>query len=710
MREIEDIALFEPCELNIKDILRGKEPLTFLVGAGISMDPPSSLPSARQMIKDILRFGVVKNALDKLLLLQEIRYESLVEMFRDRYDNNLKLMDYFEEVSHPNSIHRYLAKMIRAGHYVMTTNFDYLIERAIGLDDPSLKVVITHKDFEEYGEPIKNREEGLLAVYKIHGCRKNPVTNEDTRESIITTLDALGKGKAGEVFSVEPHKRLFFKKVTHERTLVIMGYSGGDDFDIIPTLLQMDELKRVIWITHVPKEEDISSYQIRPNLNLNDQELTQLGKEDQILYQLSLLGEIEVIKILAHTGLLVSPQISSQPDPKSQTPSPFDWMTQHIPAPEIGEKDFFTGRIFLEYAYYRDALYYLQRSYKICRKQGNVEIQARAAGNLGLAFMDTRKPKKALHYHQEAYQLHERLKDPESMVRDLNNTGLVYMDTEEFEEALTYFQRAYDLAKSHKYLEGMGRTSSNQGIIHMKKDNLTQAQASFQQAYDLFQQVGNLKEMAINLGNLGLVYKKLEKWETAVEHYRKAYEINERIGALEAMAINLGNLGNIYVIYEDLEQALEYHQNAYILNKRLGNHKGMSDDIKNVGMICSSIFNSLKAELQTTQYVFAAKTQLPWEEDVKKYKRLNVQIQKTMDILNAPRKTVEEVKKAISELINKLENADSLKELLRPLNKLNHADLLIRVIDAGTEPIDRTIRSRDIAEEIDFTYYLDDLE
>ncbi|MFX0064969.1 MAG: tetratricopeptide repeat protein [Candidatus Hermodarchaeota archaeon] len=706
MSEIEVMDLFETCELDIKEVLRGKEPLTFLVGAGISMDPPSGLPSARQMIKDILCFGAVKTALDKLFLLQEIRYESLVEMFRDRYDNDLKLMDYFEEVTQPNSIHRYLAQMIRAGHYVMTTNFDYLIETVIGLDDPDLKVVITHRDFEEYGDPIKNREKGLLAIYKIHGCRKNPVTNEDTRESIITTLDALGRGKAGEIFSVEPYKRLFFKKVTCGRTLVIMGYSGGDDFDIIPTLLQMDELKRVIWITHVPKEEGIRSCQIRPNLDLNDQELTQLGKEDQILYRLSLLGEIEVIKIFAHTSLLVSPQISSQPVAEFQTLSPFDWMTQHIPAPEVGEKEFFTGRIFLEYAYYRDALYYLQKSYRLCRKHGNVEIQARAAGNLGLAFMDTRKPKKALQYHQEAYQLHERLKDPESMVRDLNNTGLVYMDTEELEEALIYLQRAYDLAKSYKHLEGMGRTSSNQGIIHIMMDNLTQAQASFQQAYDLFQQIGNLKEMAINLSNLGLVYKKLEKAETAIEHYQKAYEINERIGALEAMAINLGNLGNIHMIYDDLEQALENHQKAYILNKRLGNHKGMSDDIKNIGMICSSIFSSLKENLQISQYTFAAKAHLPWEKDVKKYKQLNVRIQKTLEILNAPRKTVEDVKIAIGELIKHLDS-DSLQELLKPLNRLNHVDLLTRVLDVGTEPIDRTIKSRDVAEMVDYKYFLD---
>ncbi|MFX1536277.1 MAG: hypothetical protein ACFFDI_18835 [Promethearchaeota archaeon] len=43
----ENSNLYEQVQLNILDLLAGKTPLTFLVGAGISIESPSGLASAR---------------------------------------------------------------------------------------------------------------------------------------------------------------------------------------------------------------------------------------------------------------------------------------------------------------------------------------------------------------------------------------------------------------------------------------------------------------------------------------------------------------------------------------------------------------------------------------------------------------------------------------------------------------------------------------
>ncbi|MFX1533202.1 MAG: SIR2 family protein, partial [Promethearchaeota archaeon] len=241
----ENSDLFESFEFDVQEILGGEEPLSFLVGPGISRDPPSNLASTWHIVEAIIRFGVPEEMINVILSTKELRYEFLLQTFRDCYDRDLKLLEYFEQSTHPNLIHKYLARMVKDGNYVLTTNFDYLIERAIGLDEPALRVVITRKDFEEHANPAIVQQEGLLAVYKIHGSLKNLITEENTRESVITTLNFLGKYKTDESY-YEGYRTPLSKEISDGRTLVIMGYSNENNIDIVSTLQQMEGLKRLV--------------------------------------------------------------------------------------------------------------------------------------------------------------------------------------------------------------------------------------------------------------------------------------------------------------------------------------------------------------------------------------------------------------------------------------------------------------------------------
>ena len=61
------------------------------------------------------------------------------------------------------------------------------------LDHPAIskaasRVVITEKDFIEYGDPIENSKKNLKTLFKIHGSVRNVLTGEMTQNSIITTF------------------------------------------------------------------------------------------------------------------------------------------------------------------------------------------------------------------------------------------------------------------------------------------------------------------------------------------------------------------------------------------------------------------------------------------------------------------------------------------------------------------------------------------
>ena len=76
-----------------------------------------------------------------------MRFESLVEILRDNIDEDLKLIDFYGECDKPNLQHFFLASMILKGHFVMTTNFDFLIELALlqmNVPREQIKVIMTH--------------------------------------------------------------------------------------------------------------------------------------------------------------------------------------------------------------------------------------------------------------------------------------------------------------------------------------------------------------------------------------------------------------------------------------------------------------------------------------------------------------------------------------------------------------------------------------
>ena len=84
-----------------------------MVGAGISCDPPSSLGSARDVMKALVQYGCAKDAVDEILQYPGLRYEYLVQEFRDTYDSELKFMEYYAFIAaNPVARHGPLIKAV----------------------------------------------------------------------------------------------------------------------------------------------------------------------------------------------------------------------------------------------------------------------------------------------------------------------------------------------------------------------------------------------------------------------------------------------------------------------------------------------------------------------------------------------------------------------------------------------------------------------
>ena len=64
----------------IEDLFPIQEAYTFLAGAGISMDPPSNMPSAVQIVRALINHCAPPGEIENLLSLKGLRYEMIIEI------------------------------------------------------------------------------------------------------------------------------------------------------------------------------------------------------------------------------------------------------------------------------------------------------------------------------------------------------------------------------------------------------------------------------------------------------------------------------------------------------------------------------------------------------------------------------------------------------------------------------------------------------
>ncbi|KKK60633.1 hypothetical protein LCGC14_3022410, partial [marine sediment metagenome] len=241
-------------DISIKDLIYNQKKLTFLVGAGSSVENPSCLAAGDKMKEAIIRFACEYASLKDILQLTNLRFEVLVEIFQNYFDEVLKIIDYYGNCDKPNLQHYFFAHMLKNGHYLMTTNFDCLIELALvnlGVPKEEIIPVITQEDYKQFSVPQQMYEKSQIPIYKLHGTPINIISKEITRNSLIATIKSLGENKRGiSIFQIEPFKLEAFKNLLLNRTLVVIGYSGLDDFDIIPSIKDLLIYDKIIWIKH----------------------------------------------------------------------------------------------------------------------------------------------------------------------------------------------------------------------------------------------------------------------------------------------------------------------------------------------------------------------------------------------------------------------------------------------------------------------------
>lgn len=254
---------------SICETIKRREVVLF-VGAGISIDTPSRLPSGIPLrntpVEGILasyppsdRRLVIEHAIADLSL-EEV-YGVIHDGISERLITTMaKALD--DDRLEPNKLHHFIAKALSFNNIGVTTNYDGQIERAFAKEAPEkdLEICYDEKTFETFINNFEKDEQGWLL--KLHGTFK--IRGEDVSKSVATTLDRVGRGLPSKTNETLRH-------VLKEFPLLFLGYGCGDLDIVYPVLAQVESKKEIWWVKYERKVPEKFLYVDEEIQNLKDE-------------------------------------------------------------------------------------------------------------------------------------------------------------------------------------------------------------------------------------------------------------------------------------------------------------------------------------------------------------------------------------------------------------------------------------------------------
>jgi tetratricopeptide (TPR) repeat protein len=631
-----------------------EEPYTFLFGAGISMDPPSSLPSASEIVKNMLK-EILKTVPDRLvknlLSNKSIRYEMIIEELI-KIDPDLKFLDYLELVTKPNLLHYFIAHCILHGYFATTTNFDYLIEHAMYnlLPKEKHEMFVTIADKNYYGtfyDAYAGKEEGVYYLLKLHGAknllRRNIDKNEflNIQKSLNTTMSSFNRGKGlGAIFGVEDYKKKLVHGILNNRILVVMGYSAGDNIDIVPFIRSEKSIKSIIWIEHssvVPTEV----YQLTKGFKHPEtQKLLESNPTLTLLLDIYKQNRKAIFYIRGNTASIIKDflwekLLGSTPIPEElkyitsltkDVPVFSEYVKGLYPGLHLINRFLFALNVSLDLRNFDDALAIIEEGSEIAQKNNNMEALYLFEEKRAEILLIKGERDIALKMFMEMRDEYKENRKWDKLAYTLMKISEIEFEDCLFERALYPLVEAEELFIQNNDKNGLAWHSNMLGKVNTYKGEYSTAEAAFENALfynsdngDIGLKADILKNQSNLFAEKGLYLKALEKIDLSLETCKI---LNDPIGITEKLTLKasiINKVGNkreasnlIYESYE-ISKKLNYEIGIVLAKTLLARIEvdyshmpaGAGVDIREAIEICKKINFSLglREALLTSIYI-----------------------------------------------------------------------------------------------------------
>lgn len=504
-------------------------PVTFLCGAGISYPPPTSLPTVRAFIDRSCRHCTddteVHEGLGRVVhggLGVPPRFEVLVNAISQIGVKAASIGALFDSVS-SNKLHRFLGMQCRAGAAVVTTNFDNCIERTIV--EPYSRVVFR-------GVDLTIEVPQTSVIVKPHGS--NPLDSSEEVSELVVSIRTLARTAKG--FARFPVWRAYLKSLMQGRTVIVVGYSGSDDFDITPVLLE-SEPAHMVWMDYAsdeaPRKSDLASASMSVQRICTSLPSTYMrGNFGMVAARV--LGDATPVVTPSEQGPLptldqwLDMEFSSAAGKQAllcailRHYSLHDLTVKHTETPLSSEAALERGA----------ALYYLGK-YAECREvlehiawYSPTPIQRCQASYLTSSacfYLGDTTAAKTESQHQVA--LAEQLQDLGELQTALNHAAALAYSLGELDEARAHYQRVLDYQDAYPSLQAATMAAWGLADIANVSGDGRAAMEGYTAARDLCVQLGSSQGVAWMSANLGELLLRMRECDESAKHLEEAEEL-----------------------------------------------------------------------------------------------------------------------------------------------------------------------------------------
>jgi len=385
-----------------------------------------------------------------------------------------------------------------------------------------------------------------------------------------------------------------------DRTLVVMGYSGGDDFDINPVLSELKEFTALVWVDHSQEDEiEVYKYEIEKKSKASIE-----NQFKPMLLEFGAKGVFDVYYIKANTANFVSEilktmLIESPPEQSGVLASSevvipkFDrWCEEKKLYSDLKDykKWMFAWRIYYSINNLEGQERCLKGGYVLVKQAKDKKAESIMLSNLGFIASQKGDKNKALELFEESMKINKELKYYSGLTATLNNIGIIYLKRGNYDKALKYYKETLEfiekeLSKEEYSLvfEHCSTAINNIAYIYDEKGDLNTALKYYEDSLKIDEEIGDLKGKSTSLNNIGEIHRKQGNFDDALKYYKESLKLDELLGISKGIGIQLKNIGAIYSAKGKYNTALKYFKEGIEVSEQTGDNYAKASCLRSIG-------------------------------------------------------------------------------------------------------------------------------
>jgi tetratricopeptide (TPR) repeat protein len=574
----------------------------------VSVNPPTHFPAALTIIRRLVEAIAPDDAArEKLLSLADsgrsdkrhpgdyIRFESLLETIRFA-DPDLSLLEFVDLFDAPNPLHLYLAKQASLGNVVITTNFDNLIEESV--------LALGHKPltvcrFTEYDTKIHyTPPEGRVPVYKLHGSYWQYEAAE-LRTAIETIQATLGTVAAGLTDLILPEaKRSFLSEMTEGSRMIVAGYSGGDDLDIMPAFYNL-EPSSLTWLIHDGSLAGMKDITEQMRVTLSEAHEDELPARD-LFFKTFMRTRPGLLRIFAGNTMQMLlgdlpryEAIDKRLPGKDSSTTSFEqfitnWQSRFLHSDHV--KHIIVGHLMMRLGRFDEAHQAYVQGHDACDAKTHPERFATTAAMVSRSAVELGLNKEALAYAECAVRCLPLEDEPLITARCLHQYGAAnYWCAANYDVALEWYGKCAAFCREHKekdeLKEWLSYSLHDMALIHQVRCDYEKAKPLYQQSIKLSSAQGDLHHVAFSWHQLGTLSYDQGLFVDSKEYHLQSLRIATAVGDFAEVGKSEHELGMLDFLAGNLQIAVRRFRKSIRIANRTGRWMDTGMDWQHIAIV-----------------------------------------------------------------------------------------------------------------------------